>query len=58
MKFHVVWPTRERLATHMLQDPNDAAWLHALPGRFHFSPSLPIHRRHERNAFAPPKPSP
>ncbi len=25
MKFHVVWPTRERLATDMLQDPIDAA---------------------------------
>jgi hypothetical protein len=58
MKFHVVWPTRERLATHMLHDPNDAAWLHALPVPVDFSPSSPIHCRHERNAFGPPKPSP
>ena len=60
MKFHVVWPTRERLATDMLQDPNVPAWLHALPGRFDFpfSASFSIHRRRVRNAVVPPTLSP
>jgi hypothetical protein len=62
MKFHVVWPTRERLATDMLQDPNDPACLHALPGLsgfpFSFSRSLSLHRRPERNVFGPPRLSP
>jgi hypothetical protein len=42
----------------MLQDANDPAWPHALPGPFDFpfslSPSFSLHRRRERKVFVPP----
>jgi hypothetical protein len=58
MKFHVVWTTRERLATDMLQDANDPAWLHALPALFHFFPRFSFHCRPGRKLFVPPRLSP